>query len=105
LLALGNETLYEYDGNGNLTQKTDADGYVTEYSYDALNLLERVEYDGGKEAQFAYDKNGALTAMMDWNGTARFSLDALGRVTSAVDHNEREATYSYDAVDNVATDA
>ena len=27
--AANNETVYVYDGNGNLIQKTDADGYVT----------------------------------------------------------------------------
>jgi YD repeat-containing protein len=30
-------TAYLYDADGNLTQKTDADGNVTDFSYDALN--------------------------------------------------------------------
>ena len=44
LLALirdhnGDSTVYVYDGNGNLVSKTDADGYVTRYSYTALDLV------------------------------------------------------------------
>jgi RHS repeat-associated protein len=35
---------YQYDDNGNLTQKTDARGVVSNYSYDALNRNTRVSY-------------------------------------------------------------
>ena len=38
--ALGDSTLYVYDGNGNLVSKTDADGYVTEYSYTAIGVVQ-----------------------------------------------------------------
>ena len=57
--ALGDSTIYVYDGNGNMVSKTDADGYVTQYSYTALRrhfmqerysssfLLERLEGSHG----------------------------------------------------------
>jgi YD repeat-containing protein len=38
--------------------------------------------------------------MMDWNGTVNFALDALDRITSVNDHNEKITGYTYDAVDN-----
>ena len=178
--AANDETIYIYDGNGNLVQKTDADGYVTEYGYDAKNLVEAINYNGGtatappltptvstmqsgndvtitikdgsvilatkvvafaknttqtydvgvytvevayngngvksakitgsiaipevdkkgKEVQFAYNKNGELVAMMDWNGTVNFTLDILDRVISVNDQNEKVTGYTYDEVGN-----
>ena len=61
--AASDETVYVYDGNGNLIQKADADEYVMQYAYDPRNLAEQINYDtanpsGGKEAQFAYNANG-----------------------------------------------
>ena len=98
--AAGDGALYVYDGNGNMVQETDADGYVTSYGYDPRNLVEAINYSGGKEVQFAYDRNGALIAMMDWNGTVSFSLDLLGRITSVNDQNEKTTGCTYDAVGN-----
>ncbi|MDR2712330.1 MAG: dockerin type I domain-containing protein, partial [Clostridiales bacterium] len=103
--AAENETIYVYDGNGNLIQKTDADGYVTEYNYDPRNLVNAINYDtaninGGKEAQFAYNKNGELIAMMDWNGTVNFTLDLLDRITSVNDQNKEVTSYTYDETGN-----
>ena len=44
----GDSTVYVYDGNGNLVSKTDADGYVTRYSYTALDLVKKINYNGAK---------------------------------------------------------
>ena len=44
----GDSTVYLYDGNGNLVSKTDADGYVTRYSYTALDLVKKINYNGAK---------------------------------------------------------
>src|SRR6185369_4701260 len=35
---------YQYDANGNLTQKTDARGVVSVYAYDALNRNTTIDY-------------------------------------------------------------
>jgi RHS repeat-associated protein len=98
--AANNSTIYVYDGNGNLIQKTDADGYVTDFNYDPRNLVDVINYTGGKQAQFAYNNNGALVAMMDWNGTVNFALDVLDRITSVNDQNAKVIGYTYDAVSN-----
>ena len=85
----GDGAKIHFDGNGNLIQKTDADGYVTEFAYDLRNLVEQINYSGGKEVQFAYNANGELIAMMDWNGTVNFALDLLGQIASVNDQNEQ----------------
>src|ERR1043166_3796472 len=36
--------VYQYDANGNLTQKTDARGVVSTYAYDALNRNTTIDY-------------------------------------------------------------
>ena len=61
LLALirdhnGDSTVYVY--NGNLVSKTDADGYVTQYSYTALDLVQKINYNGAKEVSYQYNKVG-----------------------------------------------
>jgi len=101
--AAGSETVYIYDGNGNLVQKTDADGYVTVYGYDARNLVETINYNNTKNVLFEYNANGELVQMQDWNGATSFALDVLGRITSVNDHNGKVTGYTYDSVGNKAT--
>ena len=43
--TLGNITTFTYDGNGNLVSKTDPDGYTTEYTYNALDLVTNRVYN------------------------------------------------------------
>ena len=52
---------------------------------------------------FAYNKNGELIAMDDWNGTVNFALDLLGRITSVNDENNKNTSYTYDEVGNQIT--
>lgn len=56
--ALGDSTIYVYDGNGNMVSKTDADGYVTQYSYTALDLVQKINYNGAQEVSCQYNKVG-----------------------------------------------
>lgn len=63
--ALGNVTVHEYDGNGNLVKTTDPDGYVTGYTYDSLDLVSHINYNGGKQVDYAYNKTGDLVEMTD----------------------------------------
>ena len=105
LLALirdhnGDSTVYLYDGNGNLVSKTDADGYVTQYSYTALDLVKKINYNGAKEVSYQYNKVGELVQMDDWTGTNTFELDLLGRLQKMTDHKGNTVSYTYDAVGN-----
>ena len=56
--ALGSVTVHQYDGNGNLVKTTDADGFVTEYTYSDLDLVMNINYNGGRQVNYAYKKTG-----------------------------------------------
>lgn len=84
--ALSDSTIYAYDGNGNMVSKTDADGYVTQYSYTALDLVQKINYNGAKEVSYQYNKVGELVQMDDWTGTNTFELDLLGRLQKMTGH-------------------
>jgi len=99
--ALGDSTIYVYDGNGNMVSKTDADGYVTQYSYTALDLVQKINYNGAKEVSYQYNKVGELVQMDDWTGTNTFELDLLGRLQKMTDHKGNTVSYTYDAVGNL----
>lgn len=86
---------YDYDGNGNLTSKTDARGVVTQNSYDALNRLTTVLYrvnglpdPNTGDIQYLYDNatygKGRLWLTYRWGAkpshTAVGYYDAAGRV-------------------------
>lgn len=98
--ALGNVTVHQYDGNGNLIKTTDADGYVTEYTMDALDLIEHINYNGGKQVDYAYNKTGDLVKMEDWSGTTTFEVDLLHRITATTDRLGKHVAYTYDGVGN-----
>lgn len=83
---------YSYDGNGNLTSQTDAKGQTLTFEYDALNRLARKVYpvDPGTGTSptvtYTYDTGtngkGRRTGMTDLAGSASYTYDALGRLTS-----------------------
>ena len=68
---------YQYDDNGNLTEKTEARGVVTSYVYDALNRMTTRSYTN--------DPTGrpAVTYTYDAAGVA-FSKGRLTLVSSSV---------------------
>lgn len=89
-------TAYEYDANGNLTNKTDARGIVSTYAYDALNRNTTIDYsdtssinpdvkrfyDGatnGKGRFWHFYKGGDASTGANVDHTAVDSYDALGR--------------------------
>ena len=98
--AAGGEALYVYDGNGDLTQNTDPDCYVTEYSHNSLDLVREINYNGTKRVGYAYNKVGELVRMDDWNGTTRFEVDLLKRITKTTDTKGRVTQYGYDSESN-----
>ena len=98
--AAGGEALYVYDGNGDLIQNTDPDGYVTEYSRNSLDLVREINYNGTKRVGYAYNKVGELVRMDDWNGTTRFEVDLLKRITKTTDTKGRVTQYGYDSESN-----
>jgi|GEM_PF-1737301 len=58
-LLSDDDFLYQYDANGNLTQRTDrTSGEVTTFTYDAQNQLVQVDLPGGGVASYRYDALG-----------------------------------------------
>ena len=98
--AKGDGKVFVYDENGNLISKTDEDGYVTEYGYSPVNLVNAVNYNDAKSATYLYNGTGELVEMEDWNGKTSFSRDLLNRITKVTDHNGRETAYGWDNVGN-----
>ena len=98
--AKGDGKVFVYDGNGNLIQKTDEDGYVTEYEYSPVNLVSSINYNDAKSVSYLYNGTGELIQMDDWNGTTSFSRDLLNRIIKVTDHDGRTVEYGWDAVGN-----
>jgi len=85
---------YQYDNNGNLTQKTDARGVLTTYVYDALNRNTTIDYSDtasiNPDVSRFYD--GAI------NGKGRFWYNYAGGNFSSGSNVEHTAFDNYDAL-------
>jgi RHS repeat-associated protein len=84
---------YQYDANGNLTQRTDARGVVSTYVYDALNRNTTTNYSNtsiNPDVSSFYD--GAI------NGKGRFWYNYAGGDFSNGSNVEHIAIDSYDAL-------
>jgi YD repeat-containing protein len=76
-----------------VTQKTDARGIVSTYTYDALNRLKTITYPAntGENVSFSYDdtvntyfRKGRLGSVFADGGTLVLSYDAYGNITQRV---------------------
>lgn len=83
-------TVYRYDHDGNLLQKIDARGAISNYTYDALNRMTATVYpaDAAENVAYTYDQTaggfgiGRLTSVKDAVGTLRRTYDERGNVLS-----------------------
>lgn len=87
-------TYFEYDANGNMTEKTDPRNITTTYSYDALNRITNRDYTGSTpDVTYTYENGsianskGKLTKVVTGSVsnplsvTEYLSFDVFGRVT------------------------
>jgi len=98
-------TAYLYDLNGNMTQRTDADGNVTNVNgYDGLNRSASTSYTVAGMTQatptvtYVYDQDfkGALSSVANSVSTTSYAHDAFGRVVgSAQTMGTRAYTLAY----------
>ena len=98
--ARGDGKVFVYDGNGNLIQKTDEDGYVTKYEYSPVNLVSRINYADGQSAGYVYNGTGELVELADWTGATSITRDLLNRIVNVNDHKGRDVAYGWDNVGN-----
>ena len=72
---------YTYDDNGNILTVTDKDGKVTNYTYDSLNQLTRVDDQKANVSTiYSYDVGGNITA----SATYTYTTGTLGTATGNV---------------------
>ena len=79
---------YGYDGNGNLSSKTDFNGVTTRYTFDLTRNLELSRTE-------AYGTPRARTITTTWHPTFR--------LPATVTEPNRKTTYTYDALGNMLT--
>ena len=109
---LGKDTLlvdnsYQYDGNGNRTQKQTQDG-LTRYAYDANNRLVEVAYpgmNGVTDTEYLhYDHAGNRTERIRGNVHEYYHYDACNRLTEITDGIRQVKHYTYDNSGNMLSD-
>jgi RHS repeat-associated protein len=104
---------YQYDANGDLTQKTDARGVVTTFgTYDVLNRPTTRSYsDGTPTVTYSYDSatngKGRLASVSSSVSTYTYgSYDALGRTLTAsqtLGSQTYSMSYGYDLAGHVTS--
>ena len=77
-----------YDSLDRVSAVTDGKGQITRYSYDTLDRVTQILYNGATSCTssatcttFTYDAAGRLTARADNTGTTNYAYDTLNRVT------------------------
>lgn len=104
----GGTMSFEYDNVGNRKKRTDYMGRVTNYTYDNLNRLTKIEYDLGTgndtdktQSTYAYDDISRLTSAVNNAGTVTFTYDNRDRVLSTTDVFGKVIAYEYELTSTV----
>jgi RHS repeat-associated protein len=105
------QTLYTYDGAGNLKTVQDAMGRTSSYGYDELKQLTSVGYNdppsggypGTHDLGFTYTADGLRSSMSDATGTSQYTYDSLNRLMKVVNGANQETDYGYDSASNLTT--
>jgi RHS repeat-associated protein len=93
----GTTITYEYDEVGNRKKRTDYLGRITDYTYDNLNRLTNIAYQGATDfAVYGYDDLSRLTSATNQNGAVSFSYDKRNRIKTSTDVFAHTIEYGYD---------
>ena len=91
---------YTYDAAGNRNQRTDYNGAITNYVFDALNRLTTINYPDTTSATYGYDVLSRVTTATNPAGTVTIAYDNRGRMSSVTDVFGQVVGYTYDASSN-----
>jgi RHS repeat-associated protein len=99
------QTLYAYDGVGDITSLTYADGYMLTMTYDGVNRLKKV----GTFATIGYTVDDMISKITYGNGeVTTYTYDSRDRPTQILDKygstKEMDLNYTYDGTGNVLTE-
>ncbi len=116
---------FEYNTANDVTKHTIANGYATNYAYDANGNLNKVIDALGSETNMVYNSSGQLTSIINPNGvatgfsyqsatgmqesvtvpalglTSAMTYDLAGRLLTVTDFKGMTNTYEYDNNDNL----
>jgi YD repeat-containing protein len=113
---LGQVESFTYNAVGNVESDTKPDGSKVTNSYDNLNRVSNVNYQGGEatdisegdlsalknigshDVSYSYDIMGNRTSMEDENGTTKYTSDKMGRITSVNSPKGENVQYEYDSI-------
>ena len=91
---------YNYDLNGNLIHQKDVTGKVTEYTYNALDLIEKVTDNGIIIAEYSYYPDGTTRSLKNGTLYTEYTFDTDKNLTSLKTHLGTEVLtdnhYTYD---------
>lgn len=91
--ASGLKKHYTYDANGNMIKKIDEDNYTTTFTYDVLNNLTSVNYANNTSVTYGYNALSQMISMTDSLGTSTYDVDALGRIVSESDFENKVTSF------------
>ena len=88
---------YTYDGEDNLTGKTNGSGFWSYFDYDARSRLVKETDALGNFTDYDYDILGNRTIVIDPNlNEWKYQFDEMGRLTKEINSRNLEAKYTYD---------
>jgi RHS repeat-associated protein len=99
---------YDSSGNGNITSVTDALNNRTDYTYNSLHKITRIEYPGSPRpmVDMNYNAQGNLTYFKDPMGNeTQFTNDTRGNLTGiqSIGNSLVNMTYTYDSSNYLRT--
>ncbi|MFJ6699347.1 RHS repeat-associated core domain-containing protein [Streptomyces sp. NPDC091272] len=89
---------YVYDGDGNLSQRTDDTG-VMKYEFDPLSRETIRTLQNGSQTELTYTAAGNVDTYKDPAGLTDYTYDAANRLTTLKDPAGKATTYTYNSND------
>ncbi|MFD7865554.1 RHS repeat-associated core domain-containing protein [Streptomyces sp. NPDC059783] len=101
--VFGNDTVFGYDGEGNLHTVTDSEGRTTTLTYASDGQVKTATDNAGAVSEYTY-RNGDLVSVKDAEGrvSSQFT-DAAGRASVLTDTAGSRTTVAYDKLNQPRT--